>query len=78
MENVLRISVSAADFPNEEWRAERIVAYDFALMNDGRFVITELWTDSDESYAAYNDIEVPARVWREAWPWIVARMNVAA
>lgn len=53
---------------NKEERKERygVVAITFDLNEEGWFVVTEEWEQTDELYSSAVRIAIPPRVWREA------------
>lgn len=82
MNLLLRIECSQAE--RRETFEERggcagsfVTAYSFRITDGGGLVVSEHWEDSDESYGNGQDIEVPPRIWREAFAWLQKHMQQA-
>jgi hypothetical protein len=71
-----KLRIELTDKERAEWSDS--VAYQFAVTVEGDVVVYEEWEDMDELFGNGYGIRVPARVWREAMPWIEAQLRTLA
>lgn len=75
MNLLLRVETTEAE--RKTWNTCDVVAFSFRITDGGGLVVSEEWDGMDESCGERSDIEIPPRIWREAFAWLQKHMQQA-